>query len=231
MLWDTLKKLGSPCPTLVDKMSATDAKEAKESEEQGKQPADDGSSAEHWPSVALAVQALSDGVGEWSPVEGEPPRRRKPARRIGLCGVALGGSAGRVSTSCRELAAALAAAAPTLQKLTLQRNDGHGGQLGAEGAIVIAETLRGAMALEALYMTHNGIGDRGAAALAAALRGNKALRRLVLCGNGIGDAGATRLAAIVPTLPALELLNLGGGDEDGALGAQGRRALAGSAGR
>ena len=188
---------------------------------------DDGSTAEHWSTVPMAVRALTEGVGQWQPCEGEPPQQREPARRVGLSGVALG------PAECAALAKALATAAPRLEKVMLRRNDvaarvsrgsGRGlEKMGAVGIGVIAEALRGAELLEACYVVHNGIGDRGAAALAEALAGKRSLRRLCLQSNGIGNAGAARLASILPSLPSLELLDV---SENEHIGQAGMRAIA-----
>jgi hypothetical protein len=188
---------------------------------------DDGSTAEHWSTVPMAVRALTEGVGQWQPCEGEPPQQREPARRVGLSGVALGGA------ECAALAKALATAAPRLEKVMLRRNDVAAGgsrgrgrgleKMGAVGIGVIAEALRGAELLEACYVVHNGIGDRGAAALADALAGKRSLRRLCLQSNGIGNAGAVRLASILPSLPSLELLDV---SENEHIGQAGMRAIA-----
>ena len=66
--------------------------------------------------------------------------------------------------------------------------------IGAEGAITIAEALKTNSTLQDLDLMYNKIGDKGAIAIAKASKINSTLQDLDLMYNQIGDKGAIAIA-------------------------------------
>eukprot|EP00934_Nitzschia_sp_Nitz4_P003896 Nitzschia sp. Nitz4//scaffold249_size28687//21762//24971//NITZ4_008119-RA/size28687-snap-gene-0.4-mRNA-1//1//CDS//3329544023//3886//frame0 len=104
-----------------------------------------------------------------------------------------------------------------LHVLSLNNNS-----IGADGAIILADSLSTMTNLTELYLEHNMIGDEGTVALAEALQDNEALSLLTLAFNSIGDRGAVALAQALQGLPSLTGLYLDGN----SIGANGAVALA-----
>jgi len=104
-----------------------------------------------------------------------------------------------------------------LERLYLAHNN-----LGATGAIALAESLPFLPKLKVLNLPENAIRAQGAEALAKALPNTPLLEQLVLAGNGIGMQGAQAVAAALPKLTQLQDLHL----SRNALGTQGALALA-----
>jgi len=95
--------------------------------------------------------------------------------------------------------------------------------IGASGALALAEpfaTASCANALECVWMGSNPLGEEGAAALMAGLTAHtcERLEELNLAGCGLGAGGAARVAAAVHRFPALNALGLASNElgDDGA---------------
>ena len=78
--------------------------------------------------------------------------------------------------------------------------------IGADGARLLAQTLKTNTSLEFLGLTFNDLGDEGASWIAEALAENRTLREVVLADNGITSVGAERLAQGIAENMSLELL-------------------------
>ena len=76
----------------------------------------------------------------------------------------------------------------TLLTVVLPNNN-----IGNEGLIALAETLKSNSTLQKLELVNNYIEDKGATAMAEALNCNSTLQKLGLANNFIGDEGATDL--------------------------------------
>lgn len=80
--------------------------------------------------------------------------------------------------------------------------------IGEEGALMVAEALKGNAGLAALDLATNEVGEGGARALAGALQVNTALTELDLGSNGVGDVGAIALARALKSNAGLTWLDL-----------------------
>jgi hypothetical protein len=92
--------------------------------------------------------------------------------------------------------------------------------IGAAGAIALAEALKVNKMVTTLDVIKNSIGHDGASALAEALKVNKTLTELYVNGNSIGDSGASALAEALKvnkTLTALDVRDNGIGADGEAL--------------
>ena len=91
-----------------------------------------------------------------------------------------------------------------------------GNQIGAAGAVALAEALKTNQTLTWVDLFSNEIGNAGATALAEALKTNPGLSSINLGHNGIGNAGAAALAEALKTNQTLTSISLGGNQIDAA---------------
>ena len=83
-----------------------------------------------------------------------------------------------------------------------------GGQIGEDGAVILAHAMATNSTVTYLLLFFSGVGDSGAAALAKAVEINSTLTELNLSENGIGDSGAAALAKAVEINSTLRILHL-----------------------
>ncbi len=99
----------------------------------------------------------------------------------------------------------------SLVSINLSRTPGslHSKQLvTAEGATMLADSLRGNTSLTVLELDFNHVGHAGALALSSALLANNTLGELSLVANGIGDLGAMHFAAALSASESLSVLRV-----------------------
>ena len=97
-----------------------------------------------------------------------------------------------------------------------------GNNIGANGAVALADGLKSCNSLQTLKLSSNSIGDDGTIALADGLKSCNNLQVLLLSNNSIGDDGTIALADGLKSCNNLQILSLNNNN----IGAEGAIALA-----
>lgn len=117
----------------------------------------------------------------------------------------LGGT-GMGSTGCNAVAQLLESST-SLRVISLPNCDMGDEEIGVLAASIKVNKSR--LPVESIQLSFNNMTQTGLESLANALWGSTTLRELHVDNNQISDRGAHHVASIVPTLPALEVLDVG----------------------
>lgn len=157
------------------------------------------------PTAPTEATAAPAGSGLGGPLSAAPSSAAGNSRFVGMQQLFLGGT--RMGPTGCQAVARLLERTSCLQVISLPNCDIGDDEIAMLALGIKANKTR--LPVTSIQLSFNNISHKGLESLTNALWGSTTLRELEVDNNEIGDRGAHHVAAIIPTMNALEVLDVG----------------------